>query len=125
MTPWTVKLRKKWLHWKSELLQLRVVDIPRCFRNGIPRESKSDMVLEMPLLKRMVQQCKSDSRQVRSCILAAGNIKVPSCTYQEIVTTQTGTLSSSCKCQVVEVCCRHFAYEKRVVLCVALIVWWH
>ena len=42
MTPWAVKLKKKWLHWKTELLQLRVVDIPRCFRNGIPRESKKE-----------------------------------------------------------------------------------
>ena len=37
------EIKAKWLHWKSELLQLKGVTIPRCFGNGITQESKIEL----------------------------------------------------------------------------------
>ena len=41
--PLESEIKAKWLHWKSELLQLKGVTIPRCFGNGITQESKIEL----------------------------------------------------------------------------------
>ena len=41
--PLDSEIKAKWLHWKSELLQLKGVTIPRCFGNGITQESKIEL----------------------------------------------------------------------------------
>lgn len=37
------EIKAKWLHWKSELLQLKGVTIPRCFGNGITQDFKIEL----------------------------------------------------------------------------------
>ena len=41
--PLDSEIKAKWLHWKSELLQLKGVTIPRCFGNGITQDSKIEL----------------------------------------------------------------------------------
>ena len=110
--PLDSEVKAKWLHWKSELLQLIGVSIPRCFGNGITQESKIELhgfgdaspkAYGAAVYIRIADKQGHVSSQLVISKSRVGPIKTVSLPRLEL-------FSSSCKCQVVEVCCRHFAY---------------
>ena len=110
--PLDSEVKAKWLHWKSEFLQLIGVSIPRCFGNGITQESKIELhgfgdaspkAYGAAVYIRIADKQGHVSSQLVISKSRVAPIKTMSPTRLEL-------FSSSCKCQVVEVCCRHFAY---------------